>query len=205
MDILAMLPLAFVMVAGPQVLSSFFFATSEGWKRTSAAYLLGSAVSISLVVTAAFLLSSGASDSGASDDTIYYIVLALLLFAMLHTFRTRKTAEPPKWMGKLQTATPRFAFRLGFLLLGFFPSDLLTSLSVGGYLHASGDPLWYAVGFLGLTLLLLGAPALAVLVMGQRAERVLPKIRDWMNDNAWIVNEAVLLLFVGIVISSIAG
>ena len=205
MNILAVLPLAFVMVAGPQILSSFFFATSEDWRRTSAAYVLGAAISISIVVTAAFLLSSGASDSGASDDTIYYIVLALLLFGMLHTFRTRKTAEPPSWMGKLQTATPRFAFRLGFLLLGFFPSDALTSLSVGGYLNASNDPLWYAVGFLGLTLLFLGAPALAVLFMGERAERVMPKVRDWMNENSWIVNELVLLLFVGIVISSIAG
>ena len=49
------------------------------------------------------------------------------------------------------------------------------------------------------------APALAVLFMGERAERVLPKVRDWMNENSWIVNELVLLLFVGIVISSIAG
>jgi hypothetical protein len=41
--------------------------------------------------------------------------------------------------------------------------------------------------------------------MGERAERVLPKVRDWMTDNSWIVNELVLLLFVVIVISNIAG
>jgi hypothetical protein len=29
--------------------------------------------------------------------------------------------------------------------------------------------------------------------MGKRAESTLPKIRDWMNANSWIVNEAVLL------------
>jgi hypothetical protein len=40
--------------------------------------------------------------------------------------------------------------------------------------------------------------------MGRRAEAFLPKVRDWMNANSWIVNELVLLLFVGIVISSIA-
>jgi Sap, sulfolipid-1-addressing protein len=205
MNVLAVLPLAFVMVAGPQILSSFFFATSDNWRGTSAAYVLGSALSISIIVTAAFLLTSGATDSGTSDDTIYYIVLALLLFAMVHTFRTRETAEPPSWMGKLQTATPKFAFRLGFALLGFFPSDLLTSISVGGYLNAQGSPLWYALGFLGLTLLLIGLPALLVLIMGSRAEKFLPKVRDWMNDNSWIVNEAVLVLFVGIVISSIVG
>jgi hypothetical protein len=205
MNILAVLPMAFVMVAGPQILSSFFFALREDWRRTSWAYVLGAAISISIIVTLAFLLSDGATSSGASDKTIYYIVLALLLYGMLHTFSTRKTAEPPKWMGKLQTATPRFAFKLGFLLLGVFPSDLITSLSVGSFLNASGDPLWHAFGFLGLTLLLLGSPALAVTIMGERAERVLPKVRDWMTDNSWIVNELVLLLFVVIVISNIAG
>jgi|ERR687892_473833 hypothetical protein len=204
MNILAVLPLAFVMVAGPQILSSFFFATRDDWRRTSFVYVLGAAISISIVVTLAFLLGLGASDS-ASNDTVYYIVLALLLIGMFNTFRTRKTAEPPAWMGKLQTATPRFAFQLGFLLLGFFPSDLITSVAVGGYLAAEDDPLYYGFGFLGLTLLFLGLPAIAVLLLGKRAEARLPKIRDWMNDNSWIVNEAVLLLFVGIVISSIAG
>ena len=128
------------MVAGPQIPSSFFFATREDWRPTSGAYVLGAAISISIIVTLAFLLSDGATSSGASDKTLYHVVLALLLYGMLNTFRTRKTAEPPKWMGRLQTATPRFAFKLGFLLLGVFPSDLITSISVGSFLNASGDP-----------------------------------------------------------------
>jgi Sap, sulfolipid-1-addressing protein len=199
------LPMAFVMVAGPQILSSFFFATSVRWRRTSAAYIFGAALSISIVVALAYVLSGGRSDEGPSSDTLYYIVLALLLFAIVNTFRTRNTAEPPKWMGKLQTASPGFAFRLGFLLLGVFPSDLITSVSVGAYLAAQGKPWWYALAFIGVTLLFLALPALLVVIMGERAEAFLPKVRDWMNDNAWIVNELVLLLFVGIVISSITS
>jgi len=205
MAILQILPLAFVMIAGPQILSSFFFATSENWRATSAAYVLGAGLSISIIVTLAFLLSSGASDEGASNDAIYYIILALLLFGIVHTFLTRKTAEPPEWMGKLQTATPRFTFRLGVLLLGLFPSDLITSISVGAFLSAQGDPWWYYLAFLALTLLFLGLPALLVLVLGGRAQEFLPKVRDWMNANSWIVNELVLLLFVGIVISNLTG
>lgn len=205
MTILQILPLAFVMIAGPQILSSIFFATSENWRGNCAAYVLGAALSISIVVTLAFLLINGTSDKGTSDHTIYSIILALLLFGMVHTYRTRKTAEPPKWMGKLETATPRFSFRLGFLLLGFFPSDLITSVAVGSFLSAKGDPLWHFLSFLAFTLLLLALPGLLVLVMGRRAEVFLPKARDWMHTNSWIVNELVLLLFVGIVIDSIAG
>jgi len=199
------LPLAFVMVAGPQILSSSFFATSEKWRATSAAYVLGAAISISIIAGLAFLLGGGSSDDGPSSDTLYYIILALLLFGMVHTFLTRKTAEPPAYMGKLQTATPKFSFRLGIVLLGAFPSDLITSISVGAYLAAQGDPFWYFLPFLGLTLLFLGLPALLVVFMGKRAETFLPKARDWMNDNSWMVNELVLALFVAIVISDIAG
>jgi hypothetical protein len=199
------LPMAFVMVAGPQILSAFFFATSVHWRRTSAAYVVGAALSISIVVALAYALSGGRSDEGPSSDTLYYIILALLVYGIVHTFRTRKTAEPPKWMGKLQTASPKFAFRLGFLLLGVFPSDLITSVSVGAYLAARGDPWWYALAFIGVTLLFLALPALLVVIMGERAEAFLPKARDWMNENSWMVNELVLLLFVGIVISSITA
>ena len=46
------------------------------------------------------------------------MLVALLLVAMAAVFRRRKQSEPPKWMGKLETATPRFAFTLGFLLMG---------------------------------------------------------------------------------------
>jgi uncharacterized protein involved in cysteine biosynthesis len=70
---------------------------------------------------------------------------------------------------------------------------------------AQGDPFWYFLPFLGLTLLFLGLPALLVVFMGKRAETFLPKARDWMNENSWIVNELVLALFVAIVISDIAG
>jgi threonine/homoserine/homoserine lactone efflux protein len=193
------------MIAGPQVLSAIFFATSENWRVISLAYVAGAAISISIVVTLAFVLGSGASDAGASDEALYYVILALLLFAALHTFRTRTNAEPPKWMGKLQTATTRFAFVLGCLLLGVFPSDLVTSVSVGSYIAAHDEPWWHYVGFLGVTLLLLSLPALAVTILGKRAEALLPRARDWMTTNSWIVNELVLALFIGLVISDIAG
>ena len=84
-------------------------------------------------------------------------------------------------MGKLETATPRFGFTLGFLLLGFFPSDLICSIVIGTHLANHSDPWWHALPFVFLTLFLLGLPALMASALGQRAETVLPKIRDWMN------------------------
>jgi hypothetical protein len=54
-------------------------------------------------------------------------------------------------------------------------------------------------------LLLLASPAILVLLLGRRAQVLLPKVRDWMNTNSWIVSELVILLFVGITINSLAS
>jgi Sap, sulfolipid-1-addressing protein len=205
MDFVKILPLAFVMVAGPQIISAFFFATSESWKKVSAAYVLGAAISITAMVSAAYFLASeseGGGDGGDSGlSTFDYVVLALLVFAAIHTFRSRNQTEPPKWMGKLQVASPKMTLVLGFLLLGFFPSDIVTSISVGSFLGSHGDPWWDVLPFVGLTLLFLASPALMVAMLGQRAQSVLPKVRDWMNTNSWIVSEVVIVFFIAIILS----
>jgi Sap, sulfolipid-1-addressing protein len=203
MDFLQILPLAFVMIAGPQILSAIFLATSENWQRNSAAYVFGASLSITLFVTLAYLLLNGVSDKG-SDDTLYVIVLVLLLAAMVHVYWTRAESEPPKWMGKLQTANPRFSFILGFLLLGLFPTDILTSVAVGTYLAGHGDPWSDAVPFILLTLLILALPSLLLLALRDRARTFLPKVRDWMNTHSWIVNEIVIVFFVVLTISNLA-
>lgn len=201
MDLASVLPLAFVMVAGPQIISAFFFATSEDWKRESAAYVLGASLSITAMVTVGFLLANKVAGGGDSDQGIDWGIVALLVFAMVHTFRKREESEPPKWMGRLQSATPKLALTLGFLLLGFFPSDIVTSLTVGGHLGNDGDPWWYALPFVFLTLVFLAVPALCVAMLGQRAQTLLPKVRDWMSDNSWIVSEAVIVFFIVIVLT----
>jgi len=205
MDAAKILPLAFVMVAGPQIISAFFFATAGSWRKISAAYVFGAALSITAVASIAYLLAKGATSSSEEGEsgltTVDFVILALLCFAAFRTFVKRGESEPPKWMGKLQSATPKTAFVLGFLLLGFFPSDIVTSISVGSFIGGHGDSWAHILPFVGFTLLLLGLPALCVAALGQRAQETLPKVRDWMNGNSWIVSEVVIVFFILIVLS----
>lgn len=204
MSFLEVLPLAIVMVAGPQILSAIFLATSENWRRNSASFIVGAALSISLTVTIAYVVGDGAT-RGTSNERLHIVVLILLLVAMVHVYRTREQSEPPKWMGKLQTATPRFSFRLGFLLLGFFPTDILTSSTVGSFLAGNGAPLMHSIPFIALTLLFIALPSLTLLVFGDRAEAFLPKAREWMNTHSWVVNEVVLVFFIALTINNLVG
>lgn len=204
MSFLEVLPLAIVMVAGPQLLSAIFLATSENWRRNSASFVVGAAISISLIVTIAYGVGNGTT-RGTSNERLYLVVLILLLVAMVHVYRTREQSEPPKWMGKLQTATPRFSFRLGFLLLGFFPTDILTSATVGSFLAGNGAPLMHSIPFIALTLLFIALPSLTLLVFGDRAEAFLPTAREWMNTHSWVVNEVVLVFFIALTINNLVG
>jgi succinate dehydrogenase hydrophobic anchor subunit len=211
LSFLQILPLAFVMIAGPQIVSSFFLATSEGWARNSLAYVAGAAISITTFTTAAYLVARGAKSaagsehSGTADTIIESVILALLVILAVRTFVTRKTAKPPKWMGRLQQATPKMAFGLGLLLLGVFPTDILTSVTAGLHVGHKEDAWWQILPFVGTTLVLLGFPAILVLLLGRRADVVLPKIRDWMNTNSWVISEIVLVFFAGITINSLVS
>lgn len=208
-DFAAVLPLAFVMIAGPQIISSFFLATSSDPVKNSLSYVAGAALSITTVVTVTYLIAQGAtgdsggSSTGTAHTVIDWIILALVLFLMAYRFLGRKTSRPPSWMVKLQHATPKFAFLLGVALLGVFPTDIASSIVVGLHVGRHGGAWWQCLPFVALTLLMLGLPLLCVLVLGHRANVVLPRIRDWMNNNAWIVSEIVLVLFAALTISSL--
>lgn len=205
------LPLAFVMIAGPQIISSFFLATSDNWAATSLAYVAGAALSITSFVTIAYFIgrgaksAAGAEHSGTVDKVIESIVLVLVLVLIVRVYLTRKTSKPPKWMAKLQGARPKFAFVLGLALLGVFPTDILTSVAAGLHVAHEGAAWWHCLPFVGLTLLFLAAPAIGVVLLGSRARVVLPKIRDWMSTDSWVVSEVVLLFFAGIAINSLVS
>ena len=44
-----------------------------------------------------------------------------------------------------------------------------------------------------------------VVLMRARAKQFLPRVRDWMSSNSWIVSEVVIVFFMAITISSLAG
>jgi cytochrome c biogenesis protein CcdA len=195
--LLTVIPMALVMSAGPQIVTSIFLATSRHPRRNSLAFLLGIAVAVTIGVTVFFLLGAGTAGSGdAGKSWLDWLIIGLLVVLAIRVLMQRhEVKEPPKWMGKLERADARYAARMGLLLYLVMPTDVITMATVGGYLASQGEPLWHGVGFLMATLLIAGLPLIALLLLGHRAETLLPRVRKSMNDNAWIVNEAVILFF----------
>ena len=106
--LLPVLPLIVVMVAGPQIVSSIFLATSRHWARNSAAFIGGAAVAISLVTTFAYVITrlAGAAAGGTHHSSVRngidIAVVVLLVILAAAVLRRRGRTDPPSWMGKLQ-------------------------------------------------------------------------------------------------------
>jgi hypothetical protein len=203
------LPLAITMVAGPQIMSSIIFVTSKDAVKLSLAFISGAAIGVTtgVVVTRglASLLGSGVdlgdpSDSGSAGTILQIGLILLLVAAMVRNWVKRATIEPPKWLGALQEANARRAFFLGLLLLSIFPSDFIVLLTVGLNLEHQGHSVVDALPFIGLTILLAALPFLAFLLFHRRAVTAMPKVRDWMNANSWLVNIIVCGVFIFLIL-----
>ena len=86
-----------------------------------------------------------------------------------------------------------------------FPTDIVTSVTVGTKLARAGLPWWPTLVFVAVTLFLLAIPALLVAALGECARTFLPRARDWMNANSWIVSEIVIAIFIVLEIHSLVA
>ena len=192
------------MMAGPQIMSAIIFVTSDRAVKLSLAFLLGVLIAtmvgvaalrgiLTLVGDNASLGSS--SDNGSAGQIIQFALVGLLIFGAIKNYVQRETVEPPKWLGKLQQADPKKALRTGLLVILFMPSDLIVMLTVATNLEQSGESLGAAVPFVLATALVAALPLLGFLIFHRRAVTAMPKLRDWMNTNAGIVNVIVCVIF----------
>ena len=124
------------------------------------------------------------------------MLVGLLVILSIRSYLGRKTSEPPRWLGAMQNANPRTAFTTGLLLLSVFPSDLVILITVGMNLAQQNAGLVAALPFIGATILIAALPALSYLLFRDRAQRAMPKVRDWMNTNSWLVNIIVYVIFI---------
>jgi hypothetical protein len=207
---LAIIPLAITMNAGPQIMSALIFITASKPLKLSAAFLAGVVIAVTLGVTITFTLATAlgnsislgdSSDSGSLGNIIQYLLVGLLVFLSIKSYVRRETSEPPRWLGALQNAKPRTAFTTGLLLLSVFPSDFVVLLTVGMNLAQNNASLLAAVPFVAATIFIAALPLLFYMLFRRRAQRAMPKVRDWMNANSWLVNIIVYVIFIVLILA----
>jgi hypothetical protein len=202
---LKIMPLAITMLAGPQIMSAIIFVTNPKAVRTSvpfvAAVALAATVGVAIAAGIASLLGNSAdlgssSHSGSAGTIIQIALVGLLAAAGIKNYVNRETVEPPKWLGALQEAGPKEAFKTGLLVIGLMPSDIIIMLTVGTHLEQGGYSFVDAIPFIAATTLVAALPLLGFLIFHHRALTAMPKLREWMNTNAGLVNVIVCVIFI---------
>src|SRR5215212_4742061 len=202
---LQILPLAITMMAGPQIMSAIIFFTSPKALRVSLPFLAGLAIATTVCViittTLNALISLGdSSDSGSTGHVIQYVLVGLLVALAVKNYLGRETAEPPGWLGALQSADARRAFITGLLVILLMPSDIIIMLTVGVNLVQNNVGLLSALPFIAATLLVAALPLLFFVLFHRRAQQFMPKVRDWMNTHSWLVNIIVCAVFIALIL-----
>jgi hypothetical protein len=207
---LSVIPLAITMNAGPQIMSAIIFVTASKPLKLSTYFLAGVVIAVTVGVTVTYTLATvlgnsialgHSSDNGSLGNIIQYVLVGLLVVLSIRSYLGRETSEPPRWLGAMQNAKPRTAFLAGLLLLSVFPSDLVILLTVGVNLAQNNASLLGAVPFVVATILIAALPVLSYLLFLRRAERAMPKVRDWMNKNSWLVNIIVYVVFIVLILA----
>src|SRR5215218_9400982 len=197
----AILPLAITMMAGPQIMSAIIFVTASKPLKVSASFIAGVAIALAAVSLLGSSVSLGdSSDSGSTGHIIQYLLVGLLIALAVKNYLGRETVEPPSWLGTLQSADSKKALTTGLLVILLMPSDIIIMLTVGVNLVQHGSGLIAALPFIAATVLVAALPLLLYLLFYRRAQRVMPKVRDWMNANSWLVNIIVCIVFIFLIL-----
>ncbi len=141
----------------------------------------------------------------------------LLLLVAVRQFRGRPLGDEqpqmPKWMASIDKTTPLTALGLAALLSGANPKNLLLAVSGGAAIAQTGisggqQAIAYLV-FALISTLGVGIPVAIYFALGNRSEKLLGELKDWMSrHNAVIMSVLCLIIaakLIGDAISSLAG
>jgi hypothetical protein len=177
-------------------------------RSNSLAFLAGWLLGL-IVVGGAVLLSGGfgSEGSGGSGGStlsgIIQLVFGLLLVFAVRLWRTRpgEDEEPktPRWMAGVDQFGPVKSIGLAALLSGINPKNLALTLSaaptIGATGVSTGSQVFGLVLFVALGSITVAAPVIFYQLRGQRAERGLNRMKDWLIANNSTVMMVLLVVF----------
>jgi hypothetical protein len=197
------------MMAGPQIMSAVMLTTSKRPISNSLAFVTAVFVTASVGVFLYSLIGNAIGQAVSLHDEsgpsavakcIQLGLVGLLVWLAIKSFLGRKTAKQPKWMDTLIDATPKKAFTLGATLIFLMPTDIIVMLTVGVNLASNNLSLIDAWPFLLLTTLIAALPLLTYLLFYRRAQTLMPKARDWMQQSSWLINIFVYAIFIFLIL-----
>jgi len=203
-----LIPLALVIMLSPlSIIPAVLVLHSPHPRPAALLYLVGWVVAL-LALTAAFVGVSGLIGSLKQPPTWaswlrIVIGAALIVFGVFRWLTRNRSAHMPAWMRQLSNVTPARAGIYGAALAVVNPKVLFICAAAGLAIGTEGlgtAGAWLAVVyFAAIAAASVALPILAYAVSGDRLDRPLAKLKDWMEKhNAALV--AAILIVIGLLV-----
>lgn len=177
-------------------------------KTNGPVFLIGWVVGLLLVGLVVLLIPGvEASDGEPSTTTgvIKGVLGVLLLVVGVLAWNKRpgpdETAEAPKWMNTIDGFGIGKSFGIGFLLAAANPKNLLLVVAAAATIASAdlsgGEQAGTLLVFTLIAASTVAIPVIGYLILGERADDSLAKVKDWLIQNNSVVM-AVLLLVIGV-------
>jgi hypothetical protein len=217
------LPLAVGIALSPiPIIAVVLMLTSRKARVNGPVFVLGWLLGLGIVgaIVLSVAGSAGASSSGSPATWVSWLKIALgvlLLLVAVRQFRGRPRGDDqpqmPKWMATIDKTTPVTALGLAAALSGANPKNLLLAISGGAAIAQTGisggeQALAYLV-FALIGTLGVGVPVGIYFALGQRSDKLLGGLKDWMTQHNAVIMTVLCLIIAaklfGDAISSLGG
>lgn len=189
--IIRIIPMAVVMVTGPQIVTAVVLVALPDRGKQTARFIAGGMLGICLVVGITYATGFTLSSSLQLPDLAKWVISLALAGAMVSAFARRNRTQQDS-----SGSRRRGSFLAGLFLMSLFPTDLLTNVGVAATLNDVDKPLVGFALFLGVTVLFLAIPFLLVTILGQRADPILEAFRELIAKYSWILTEIICLALI---------
>lgn len=203
-----LIPLALVVALSPlSIIPAVLVLHTARPRPTSLAFLAGWLIGLA-VLTSIFLQVSSllggreGRPPGWASWLRIVVGAALIVFGLYRWFTRKKASHKPRWMEGLSTLTPLRAGGTGMLLTVANPKVLFICAAAGLAIGTAGGPRddWVAVAwFVIAACSTVALPILAYAVSGDRLDRPLARLKDWM-DRQHAVLIAGILVVIGLMV-----
>lgn len=209
------LPLAIGVALSPvPIIAVVLMLTTPRARSNGPAFVLGWLLGLAVVGALVLLLADpvGASEEGQPAAWVSWLKLVLgvlLLLVAVRQFRGRphegEKAPLPTWMGAIDRFSPVKALGGGAALAGANPKNLLLAVGGAAAIVGTGIPggqqaiaytVFAVIGTLGV-----GVPVVLYLAMGQRSEKLLEGLKDWMGQH----NAVIMAVLCGVIAMKLIG
>ena len=202
------LPLAVGVALSPvPIIAVALMLMSQRARLNGPLFVIGWLIGLAVigVVVLAVAGPGGASSDGKPATWVNVLKLVLGLLLLLLAVRQwhgrprpGQEVEAPKWMSSVERFSPGKAVGAGAVLSGANPKNLLLAIGAAAAIAqtgiGSGDQAIAYVVFALIATLGVAAPVVMFFALGDRSQRILAGLRDWMGQHNAVIMAVICLI-----------